>query len=240
MLKPVILAAVLIAQAAPLPIIPRNPPPSVPMRIAGDPVDGISVSGTGYATAQATQAQVTLRVSTRNNALTLNTQTLAPIVDALVRAGVDRSSVALPPYLVGQAHTNNATVTANVHHPTLVMLQQGMASIANAFAANPDILLNSADVRLSVDDCASLQRTATSNAIANARANAAFMAQQIGKHVGAVLALDARGSMMNVQPACFYSYSIGPFGAMYPQQSPAELLTVKVGANVTMRFAIRP
>ena len=240
MLRPLILAAVLLAQAA---LPPVSPPmaPRVPMPMApsGSPVDGISVTGSGYATAQATDAQVTLRMFTRNNALTLNAQTLQPIVDALVRAGADRSSIMLPPYMVGQAHTNNATIVASVHHPTQEMLQHGMVTIAGAFAANPDIVLSSAEVRLSVDDCAALERSAASSAVANARANASFIAQQIRKHVGTVLAVDARSMPMNVQPACYYAYSVGPYGP-YPPQPAADMLTVRVGASVTMRFAIAP
>lgn len=234
LLGPLILAATILAQVGPPPMGPPMPP-MVPAQV---PADGISVNGTGYASAPATDAQVSLHVSARNNALTLNAQTLAPIVDALVRAGVDRSSIVLPPYLVGPAHTNNATITAAVHHPTLAMLQQGMASIAAAFAADPDVILNAADVRLSVDDCPALSRAAASNAITNARSNAALIAQQLRKHVGAVLAVDARGVSTNVRPGCYTFYSIGPYGAQQP--SLADLLTVKTGASVTMRFAIQP
>jgi uncharacterized protein YggE len=240
MLRPLLFAAVLLAQAAPAlpPLAPRAPMP-MPMPAAAGPADGISVMGTGSASAQATDAQVSLRVSARNNALTLNAQTLQPIVDALVRAGVERSSITLPMYLVGQAHTNNAVIVASVRHPTLQMLQQGMTTIADAFAANPDILLNAADVRLSADNCTALQRTAAANAIASARANAAFVARQIGRRVGAVLAVDVR-MPMSTQEACYYSYSVGPFGAMYPQQSPADMLTVRTVTSVMMRFAILP
>lgn len=237
LLRPLILAATILAQIGP----PPMPPPITrfePMAPAQAPADGISVSGTGYASAPATDAQVSLHVSARSNALTLNAQTLAPIVDALVRAGVDRSSILLPPYLVGPAHTNNATITATVRHPTLVMLQQGMATIAAAFAADSDVILNSADVRLSVDDCPALSRAAASNAIANARSNAAFIAQRLRKHVGPVLAVDARGVSTNVRPGCYTFYSIGPYGAQQPPL--ADLLTVRTGASVTMRFAIQP
>lgn len=239
MLRPLLFATVLFAQAVMPPLTARVPMSvPMPMSAANGPADGISVMGTGSAEAQATDAQVTLRVMSRDNALTLNAQTLQPIVDALVRAGVVRSSISLPTYLVGQAHTNNAAIVASVHHPTLQMLQQGLTIVAGAFAATPDILLNAAEVRLSVDNCTALQHTAAANAIANARANASFVAKQIGRRVGAVLGVDMR-TPMDVPQACYSNYAVGPFGSPY-QQSPADMLTVRTGASVTMRFALLP
>lgn len=236
MFQAVILTAVVLAQVAgPMPVIREGPMIPAPAGAS----DGITVSGAGYASTRATDARVTLHVSARNNALTLNAQTLQPIVDALVRAGADHSSVALPPYLVGQAHTNSAAVTADVHHPTPAMLQQGMLTLADAFAAMPDVLLNSAQVRLSANDCAALQRTAESKAIANARSNAAFLAKQIGARAGDVLAIQVSGMPAGAQGACTFMYSMGPFGSPFSQPSPDGMLTVKVYSSVTMRFAIR-
>ncbi len=176
------LAAAFVVAQIPMPhLAPRVP---MPAQAPPGPGDGITVTGSAYAAAQASQAQITLRISARNNAPTLTEQTLQPIADALVRAGADRSSVQLPPYLVGQARTNNAAITASVQHPTTAMLQQGMLTIANAFAANPDLILNGAEIRLLAGDCSALQRAAEANAIADARANAAFIAKQIEAKVG--------------------------------------------------------
>jgi uncharacterized protein YggE len=217
MLKPLLVAAVVLAQvsAAPPPMSgPRVPMPNMEF---GQRMDGITVTGNGYASAQATQADVMLHVSTRANALTLTRQTLQPIVDA---------------------HTNSATITAGVHHPTQAMLQQGMLALANTFASMPDILLNGAEIRLAAGNCVTLQHNAEASAISSARANAAFLAHQIGDKVGSVLAINAGGMPMGSESACSFTYYIGPYGA--PQQmSPADMLTVKVYSNVTMRFAIK-
>jgi uncharacterized protein YggE len=220
--------------------MPMPMPPRVPLRnmAVPDRMDGITVAGSGYASAQAADATVTLHLSSRSNALTFDRQTLQPVVEALVKAGADASSVQLPPYLVGNAKTNNATITASVHHPTLQMLQQGMVTLANAFAGMPDVFLNNAEIRLSADNCTSLQRRAEANAIASARSNAAFVAQQIGGRVGDVLAVNALGAAMGNDNACSFAYSIGPWGSSF-QQSPAEMLTVKIYSSVTMRFAIK-
>lgn len=236
MYKPLLLASVLLAQALP-PI--GTPAPMMPVRPASttDISDGITVSGTGYATTQATQATLTLHISTRNGTMSLDSQTLEPIVDALVRAGVDRSSIQIPSYLVGNARTNNASVVASVQHPSLPMLQQGMVILASAFAAAPNLLLNNAEVRLSVDDCGAVHQEATANSIANARRTAEFIAKQIHAHVGDVLAVDDRTAPLGLQGACSTMYSIGPYGPPAPQL--ADMLTVRTYANVSMRFAIR-
>lgn len=229
-------AALVLAQISTAP-----PPRGMPMGPTPvEPAGGITVIGNGVASVAASDATVTLRVASRNNALTLNAQTLAPIVDALVRAGADRASVSLPPYLVGQARTNNASITAVVHHPTQQMLQQGMVTIANAFAAMPDVLLTSADVRLTADNCTALARTAAANAISDARSNAAFVAQQIGAKLGPALSVDWHGSgSFGGQNQCMSIYSIGPMGPMGGQLSPADMLTVKVYSTVTMHYAIK-
>jgi hypothetical protein len=238
MLKPLVLAATLLTQVA----VPagRGPgfPPMGPTPV--EPSGGIQVTGNGFASAPASQAAVTLHVSTRNNALTLNAQTLQPIVDALVKAGADQSTVNLPPYLVGQAHTNNATITATVHHPTQQMLQQGMLTSANAFASMPDVLLNAADVVLQADNCETLQRNAEANAITNARSNAVFLAKQIDGKLGPVMSVEVlAGGMFGAEGSCTFRYSIGPYGPSFPQSSPADMLIVKVYSTVRVHYAIK-
>lgn len=227
MYKPLFLAAVLLAQGA-------MPGVRLPQT-----ADGITVTGTAFASASATQADMTLRVSSRNNAMNLNAQTLQPVIDALVRSGVHRSDISLPSYFVGQARANTAAVTAHVQHPTAAMLQQGMLTMANAFASLPDILLNSAEVRLSVDNCAQLQRDAEARALANARQNAEFVAQQIGAKLGSVAEVTVSGSPGYGPQPCTQGFALGPFGSSAGQSSPADMLTVKVYSSVTMRFAIR-
>lgn len=245
MLKTLVAAAVIVAQGSAAPPAPPAMPMPMPARVPMPPMqqpdnrmDGITVAGSGYASAQADEAAVSLHLSSRGNALTLNRQTLQPVADALIKAGADASSVQFPAYLVGEAKTNNATITAIVHHPTQQVLQQGMVTLANAFASMPDVLLNSAEIRLTASNCSTLQRRAEASAIASARSNAAFVAQQIGGRVGEVLAVNALGMPVGNDNACSLGYSIGPWGSSF-QQSPSEMLTVKIYSSVTMRFAIK-
>lgn len=241
MYKTLFLAAVVLAQAPMPPVRVTAPPvpPVAPMRLPDPgPNDGITVTGMGSATAPASDARVTLRISTRNNATTLDAKALQPIVDAMVRAGVDRANITLPPYLTGTTHTNGVSITAQVHHPTQDMLERGMAQLAGTFASMPDVLLNGAEVRLTADNCTALQQTAEANAIANARANAAFVAKQIGAKTGGVLAVEQRGMALGAPEACTQTVYVGPFGSP-SQVSPADLFTVKIITSVSMRFAIR-
>lgn len=242
MFKPLLLAGVLLAQALP-PAVPMPlPPMGTPSRFprAAGPSDGISVAGNGYASAAATKAVLVLHVSSRTNGLTLDAQTLAPVIDALVKAGVPRSDVSLPAYLVGQAHTNNVAITATVHNPSAAMLQSGMVTVANAFASLRDVLLNGAEIRVSTPHCAQLTHAAEAAALRNARDNAAFIATQLHVHLAHVLAVSAYGPPSVGPAACTTTSFIGPYGPAVPASSPAEMLEVKAYSNVSMRFAIRP
>ena len=233
MLKPLLLAALAVAQ------VPMPPMGAAPMRgpTPVEPSGGITVNASGLASAPATEAALTLRISTRNNAIVLTAQMLQPIVDALTKAGADSASIQLPPYLVGQARTNMATISATVHHPTQTELQNGMLILANAFASMPTLLLNAVDVRLTADNCLALQRKAETLAIAQARSRAAFLAQQVGGKLGPAMSIDEHdGGAFGGQGTCTSAYSVGPYGP--PPVGFADMLTVKTFSNITMRFAI--
>jgi uncharacterized protein YggE len=234
MLKPLLVAAVLL-QVPPRPLpLPIGSAPMIPApRVTQS---GILVSGAGMVSVPATSADVTLHVSSRNNALTLNQQTLQPIVNALVSAGVARDAISIPPYMVGAVHTNMAEIVAHVDHPTEAMLRQGMLILANAFAATPDILLNDAFVTVHGDGCQALWQQAEARAIAQARQDAEFIAKQTGVHVGELLAAEE-----DTPPpeSCARGFGIGPYGAPGMNYNFADLLTIQVRSNVQMRFAIK-
>ncbi len=131
---------------------------SPPMPISGasrtaQPPDGITVRGSGTANAPASTATLTLDITAKNNAIVLNASSLQPIVDAFVRAGVQQSDIRLPIYLTGNNRTNNASIVATVHHPTVTMLENGIATLGSTLAPTPDLILRDAQVRLIVDDC---------------------------------------------------------------------------------------
>lgn len=225
-------AVLLLALQMPMPVSV-----SPPMR-AVQPNEGISVRGNGSATAPASTATLSLYVSSRNNAIVLNESTLSPIVDALVRAGVQRSDIVLPIYLTGNARTNNVTVTATVHHPSIAMLQNGIAGLGSSLTNSPDLIVNNAQVRLTLDDCTPTMQQAQIAALRQAHANAASIARQMGLHLGAVLAVDAQNMQMDAEGRCLSEYTLGPYqGNQFT--SPSDYLTVRITTSVSVRYAIR-
>lgn len=232
MYKALFAAVALLAQALPPISRPIGPVPVIPRDVRS----GIMVSGAAVISAPASSADVTLHVSTRNNALTLNQQTLQPIVDAIVHAGVPRDAISLPPYMVGAARTNMAQIVAHVDHPTEAMLRQGMLVLASAFAGTPDILLNDAFVMVHGNNCESLFRQAEARAIAQARQNAEFIAKQNGVHIGELLAAEEDTP---APTECSRGFGIGPYGTGAAGDNFSNLLTIQVQSNVQMRFAIK-
>ncbi len=226
------------AQTMPaMPVPPAVPMPSSP-RSDPQPPDGITVRGSGTADVQATTATLSLFVGSHNNNANVNASSLAPIVDALVRAGVPRNNITLPIYMSPATHATGATITATVQHPTVAMIQNGIASLASTSPLAPDLWVNNAQVRLTADDCSEATQQAQAAALRQARANAQSIARQIGKRIGAVLAVDTQNAPYNPEGQCSSGYSIGPYQNMQ-FTSPQDYLRVRVYASVTMRFAIR-
>ncbi|HEV3152315.1 MAG TPA: SIMPL domain-containing protein [Candidatus Baltobacteraceae bacterium] len=200
--------------------------------------DGITVRGTGNATVMADQATLTLRLFGRNNTAAITESTIAPIVDALVRAGVARSDITTPEYLTGSAQTANATISAVIHHPTVALIQSGAGALAAAFPPNGSIFVSNGDVRLSAADCSSTRAAAQAQAIRQARANAESIARGLNVRVGPVLAVDYQSNAFDQNGGCFFNYSIGPFpNAMFT--TPDDYLRVRVSSFVTVRYAIK-
>jgi hypothetical protein len=85
MKRATILAAALLL--LPLPAAAQAPPFGL---------GGISVTATANKKVPATSARITLGFSTADRALTLNKQTLQPIVDAFVISGADPASIPWP------------------------------------------------------------------------------------------------------------------------------------------------
>ncbi|HEY8314947.1 MAG TPA: SIMPL domain-containing protein [Candidatus Baltobacteraceae bacterium] len=202
---------------------------------------GITVTATGSAQGPATDATFTLHVSQRGGALQLNAHTLAPIIDAMVAAGVDRNSIALPPYMTpGGTNTNFATIVGKVNTPTVAMLRDGFTRVGAAVATIPNVIVNDGGVQLGRADCSEIQSHAQTDALLEARKQAAGIAAALGVRVGKPLSV-----VTNAQPrpypggdACASFYSFGASGG--PNfTNLADYLQVRVYSNVTITYAIR-
>ncbi len=228
MLK-VIAATVLLAQAA----MPPMGPVSLP---AATQNEGITVSGTASASANATSAQITMHVSTTSGSGSLTRAALQPIADALLSAGVQRGDIIMPPYLDTPARVTSAEIGATVHNPTLLEFERGVAAVGTAIGSSSNLRIDNATVVLSYADCAALIQQAQRIALSRSRADAQSIAAQIGSAVGAVLAVDAR-SAGGYDGQCGTTYNVGPYsGSPMPM---TDYLRVKVYSNVTVRYAIK-
>jgi uncharacterized protein YggE len=214
------------------PRVPMPPP------AAADP-HGITVSGVSSVSAPATSARVSLYLATRNGAMSLNAKSVQPIVDAMVKAGVDRNSIILPLNFLTDGGSNGATITGEVPHPTVAQLQSGVVTVGTAVNSVSGVVLNNANVQLTVSNCQPLLDRARSGAIARARAKADEIAKQLSVKVGSVIAVNANGEMpLTPDGSCTGNMNFGPFGSPMFQET-GDYLNVTVSSAVTITYAIR-
>lgn len=168
------------AQAVP----DRGPMSTVPPQSANH---GITVSGSATTRVPATSARITLNLASTDRSMTLDAQAVQPIVDAMVKAGVDPASVRLPLNFGAPGKSNVASITATVAHPTSEMMQSGIVSVGAAVASMKNVILNGAMVFVTAARCQDALDTIRNQAIERARAKADSIAKDLGVHVGGVL-----------------------------------------------------
>lgn len=237
-------ALVLLALAAALPVAAGAqiaPPIRVAQPAAPANGHGITVNGSSNVRVAASSARITLDVASTTNKGTLTQQTLAPLVDALVKAGAERSSVQLPLAFSAGAYSNVATVTAVIANPSVETMRSGIATVGAAVAGMNDIRLNSARIELRNADCTQSLEKARANAIDAAHSKAALIAKQLGVALGGVVNVNAF-DQGNPDGSCASQYFVGPMGAQFPQggdTTDADYVTVSVTSNVTITYAIK-
>jgi uncharacterized protein YggE len=216
---------------------------------------GITVPGFGSATADADSAVLELYFGRYSTPIPADGQTrpdsetqttvagapiteadLAPVIDALVAAGVAREDVEFlgTPYY--DPYAASATLRATVRNIGIVGAVVQAAT--NAAAGLADIVLQSTYVSYTVGDCAALERAAMDAAVADARERATAFAAVLGVGLGDIAcAADYAWSPFGGSP-CDVGY-LGPVplgGAVYSEGQPSQ---VQVYANVTITYEIR-
>jgi uncharacterized protein YggE len=217
--------------------------PPAGLRAAGAPLSqsphGITVTGSGSSRIPATSARLTLNISSADRSLSLDAQSLQPVVDALIKAGADPSSVQLPPNLSAPGKSNVAWITATVAHPTAAMMQSGILTVGTSIANAKNLMLNGAMVAVLAQHCADALDSVRSQAIERARAKAESIAKDLGVHVGSVLNVQ---SLEQTSPdgSCGWQYNVNGFiGNSDAPQAPQDYVTVPVYASVTITYAIK-
>jgi len=206
---------------------------------AQNPAHGITVSASASSRIPATSARITLNVSSADRSLSLDAASLQPVVDALVKAGADPSSVQLPPNFSAPGRSNLASITATVANPTAAMMQSGIVTVGTSVASAKNLVLNGAMVMLIAQHCAGALDNVRGQAIERAHDKAESIAKDLGVHVGSVLNVQ---SFEQGWPdgSCQSQYNVnGYMGSPDAPQSPQDYVTVPVQSNITITYAIK-
>jgi len=201
---------------------------------------GITVSGSATKKVAATSAQLTLNFYSlqqpKPNATpgpALDETRLAPIIDAMVQAGVSRSDISFP---LGSRSDRNATLVATVPNPTASQMQRGISIVGSALDRMPELSLN-AQVQLQASNCGEVTDAVRGMAIANAREKAESVAKQLGVHLGAVVNVVAN-DQVPPNGICQWQYGLGQ-GNPTQLGSPEDWVSVPVYSSVSITYAIK-
>ncbi len=205
---------------------------------ASSTTHGITVSASASSRIPATSARITLNLASADRTLSLDAQSLQPVVDALVKAGADPSSVQLPPNFGAPGKSNSAWITATVAHPTAAMMHNGIVTVGASVASAKNLILNGAMVAVLAQHCADALDGIRGQAIQRARAKAESIAKDLDVHVGSELNMQ---SLEQPSPdgSCGWQYNVNGFGNPDMPQSPQDYVTVPVQSTVTITYAIK-
>ena len=169
------------------------------------PPPGITVTGYGEATAPAEQVSLQLLVGDPGGAYSgpqapdpdatpgaEERARVAPVVDALVAAGVaeeDISVVVSPVFsgVYGPGGPGSARIDVSVEGADLERVNE-LIDAASVGAAQERLSVSQVGARYEVDDCDALERAAREAAIADARERANLQAELLGVELGDVVA----------------------------------------------------
>ena len=182
-----------------------------------------------------------MQLTSVDNKSTLNQQTLAPLADALIKAGAEPSTVRLPLTFSAGGYSNVATVSAVVANPTVDVMRSGINGVGAVIANMPNVRLTSAQVQLTASDCTQALSKVRADAIEAARSKAAFIAKQLGVKLGSVLNVSSF-DQPNSDGSCSTQYWVGPLGPQFAPGSDntdSDYVSVSVTSNVTITYAIR-
>ena len=236
--------AILVAALLLLPIGATAQP--MPQRITTTvqaPPRGITVTGGASVEVPATSITVTLQLYSATRAPVLDKDKLQPIVDALIKAGADPSSIRLPIGFGVPGATSAASITATIAHPTLPMLQNGITAVGETITSMKDIVLGGIQVAIAAqpDRCQAAQNAVRQQAIEHAHTKAQAIAKDLGVHLGA--AINASTADMNSNGgSCSAQYTLNTQVQMNNPtvpQTTAGYLFVPVGITIFITYGIK-
>lgn len=174
---------------------------ALPAAAQDAPASGLTVTGRGDAQAPADRATLQLIIGNPNYAGPpfpqageipgeRERETVAPIVDALIEAGVPEDGIEV---IVGPGLSEIGTyfgpalaiILVEVADPEAQQLSD-LVNVANGAAADERLVIGRTNVVFAVEDCAPLEREARASAVADAREQASVMAGLAGVSTGDV------------------------------------------------------
>jgi len=215
---------------------------------------GITVSGYGLASADADAAVLEFYFNSNKYPLPvpgqefstpsapdftpITEEALAPVIDAIVTAGVSRDAIELvnvysDPYSF--MYSSFGTLRVTLHSlDSIGVVRDAAQSAASGLSG---IYLGVSNVLYTVDDCSALEQEALAAAVADANERAAAFAQALGVGLGEIIG------------AANWSYDGGPYdsgsacggyGGPYPETGyfEGQPSTVSVDANISVTYAI--
>jgi uncharacterized protein YggE len=199
---------------------------------------GITVTGVGSSRIPATTVRISVQLGGADRSNVLDKPTLQPIIDALVKAGADRSRVRLPLTFSAGARTNMTSITATFVHPTAKTVQNGLASAAAAFATVKDaVVLYNLQVFVIAQRCQHTLAIARQQAIASARAKAEAIAKDLNVAIGPAISAQST-EMTSSDGSCFAQYFISAQGDPSGPQTSQDYVSVSASATITITYAI--
>lgn len=239
--------------------------PAVSAQVLNPALPGITVQGTGRATAPAETATVVLILVNQQVYMPVDgammpdpastpavspEEMAAPVIAALVAAGVPAEDIEM---LVNPFSTEwgpyGGPVTVNLRFTVENPAPDQLAAIldpALVAATDAGLFVNMTGVLYAVMDCAALEREAMVNAIADGRANAGAQAELLGVDLGDLTAsrTDPYAAMMfggyPVTNACAPGMNAPGVSSVWsvPPFDPTMPAEVTVQANVELTFDI--
>lgn len=242
--------------------------PLATAQTASTSIPGVSVTGQGRASAPAETATIAIMLSSgdyyKDPAMMEGQEpasptppaspeeTVRPVIDALVAAGIPETDIEViidPSSLYASSYGGPVMITLRftIATPTTDRIME-LLQVATTAATDASLYVNMTSALYGVADCASLERGAREDAIADARDQATAQAELLNVSLGNVIASRddmygamAYGGIAQIN-ACTLDMSDGAMASIYnaPAFDPSVDPAVIVGMNIELTFEIVP
>ncbi len=166
-----------------------------------------------------------------------------PVVDALVAAGVPSGAIEVDILPMGAPYGRGiARVTVTINAPTQSGLRKIVTAASDAAIQTGKLMLQNVGAQFGVNDCTSLEKTARTAAVSNAKDRVAALAAALGVQVGDVLFASEYPSFGPFGPGaatCGNSPKPVPVPGYFPPYDPSAPPQVTVTTMVNVAWGIK-